>query len=313
MLWATVTSLEKFKQIMDRVSLKNRKSSLRGLISKAVVTACAAFGLVSHTAFPAAASPAQTRVIRSSLPVLGVTNEQLDGTVWLLVRDGTREGISKVGVGNGSAIISEAVSPDASAVAQSQNGALAIGTSNGSKSAVVLYNGSSGKYQATVPTPAAVIALAMGQSGATVYALEATKPKRTLFVFNQTHTGFSYRLPSNAVGVAPTNGGNDVWVLQSSGSLFEMSFFPLKVINRLKTSPASKLAISSDGDFVYLLKRSASGSDLTILSTIKDDTVSFSLKDGSNDIATSLQDGTIFDSIATESSTGLGVVNLSLP
>jgi len=241
--------------VTNSTSARSPRSTLR----RAAGTATLAGAVMAPIGFvaSAAASVAPTTIGRGA-PIISVSNVQADGTIWVLAGRGHNRTMTKVDVASGAFVTSESVSPQASAIAQSPNGEVALGTSNGPSSAVILYGGATGNYLGTVRVSGPVTALAMSPNGTKVYALEATKPNRTLFVFDQTHQGFPYQVGGDAVDVAPLNGGADIWILHADGTLAEMSFFPNEVVKSVSVGARAKsLAVSPDGNTLYVLAGAA--------------------------------------------------------
>ena len=289
----------------NSTSARSPRSTLR----RAAGTATLAGAVMAPIGFvaSAAASVAPTTIGRGA-PIISVSNVQADGTIWVLAGRGHNRTMTKVDVASGAFVTSESVSPQASAIAQSPNGEVALGTSNGPSSAVILYGGATGNYLGTVRVSGPVTALAMSPNGTKVYALEATKPNRTLFVFDQTHQGFPYQVGGDAVDVAPLNGGADIWILHADGTLAEMSFFPNEVVKSVSVGARAKsLAVSPDGNTLYVLAGAAGKAKQ--LSTFSPSgarlTGSVALPKGASDLALSVSGTTIY---AAESGTRSGIV-----
>ena len=273
------------------------------------IVAGIAFALTFLLSAPAAdAATVKERTIGSDAPVVSVSSSQTDGTVWALAERGALKEMYKVRVSTGSVITSDPVSSQASAIAQSPNGVLALGTSNGAASAVVLYSGASGSYTATVPIDSPAIDLAIGTGGFKCYVLEATRPDRTLFVFNQTHKGFSYQVGPNAIAIAPVNAGTDVWILQSNGFLEEMSLNPDRIVRKMEVGLKSEgLVASSNGRVLYVLAdtNSPKAKQIRLLSTTGRVTGVVLVPPGSRSLAVSPSGSNVFDAVAES---GIGAV-----
>jgi hypothetical protein len=262
--------------------------------------ALATLALVLSSASVAGA--AGTRTIGRGAPIISVSNEQTDGTIWILAGHGTSRTMTKLDVTSGAFVTSESVSPQASAIAQSPNGNLALGTSNGKSSAVVLYGGGTGNYLSTVQVPGPVTALAMGSTGEIVYVLEATKPDSTLFTFDHTHTGFAYKVGPKALDIAPVDAGAKVWILGPNGSMEEMSFFPNEIVKRVHVAKsADALAVSPDGNTLYVLAKGTSGQSEVIEVLNSGGTrssASLTVPAGSRQLAVSSDGSTMYDAVS---------------
>jgi hypothetical protein len=197
-----------------------------------------------------------SKTVSFDAPILSVSNSQYSGKFWVLSGNRGNKKISEIKSPSGTVGQTETVSAKATSIAQSPNGVLALGTSNGGSSAVVLYSGFNGGYVATVKVAAPVIALAVGATSQDVYVLEAGKSSETLFVFNQTYTGFSYKVDSDTVAIAPISSGADIWLLQDNGILKEMSFFPDLIVRSLNTrSRGYGLTIGNGDSLLYILEK----------------------------------------------------------
>jgi hypothetical protein len=222
-------------------------------------------GLVIVTAaviaVTAAGAATTTRTVARGAPVISVTSDQTDGSIWVLAGRGTARTMTKVDTATGAVVRRESVSPQAVAIAQSDNGVLVLGTANGTSSAVVLYGGATGSYLGTVRTAGPVLALAISADGIDVHVLEATPSQRTDFVFNtSTLHGFSYPVGADAVGVVPVPGAQDMWILRANGALYERAYYPTQILKTVAVGPKPRaVAISADGNTLYVLANAPSG------------------------------------------------------
>jgi hypothetical protein len=207
----------------------------------------------------------KSQQIKVANPILSLTNENASGNFWVLAKKGSKKIVYR---GNGiQAKIQgyENVSNDTSSIAQLSNGDLALGTANGRSSAVVLYSGTTGAYLSTIPVEAPAVALAASSNGKFVFVLEATKPKRTLFVFDQTHKGFSYLVSSKSIGIASIGTGSNVMILQSDGVLSELSLIPHKIVERVHLKHRSySVAVSQVNGLIYVLDSAKSSGSKSV-------------------------------------------------
>jgi DNA-binding beta-propeller fold protein YncE len=232
----------------------------RWAVASAALTIVTMAGIGVSGAEAGAAAP--TRSLARGAPVISVTGDQTDGSIWVLAGRGSARTMTKVDTATGAVVRKESVSPQAVAIAQSKSGVLVLGTANGTSSAVVLYGGATGSYLGTMRTAGPVLALAISADGTDVHALEATRGQRTDLAFNtSTLQGFSYPVGTDAIGVAPLPGGKDMWILRSSGSAYERPYFPNHIILKtvaVGTKPRAA-AISPDGNTLYVLANAPSG------------------------------------------------------
>lgn len=199
--------------------------------------------------------------IAQGAAIIGVTNEQTDGTIWVLSGSGSHRSMTKVDVTTGTVELRQSVSPQASSIAQGLNGGLVVGTANGRSSAVVLYDGANGAFLGAVPMHGSITNVAIAANGSITYAVEARGRSRMLETFDISRAGFPYHLSSTTVAVVPIVGGGAIWVLGSDSSLYKLHFFPLHVDSRLGGAAAHglSLTLSPNGFFLYVLEEQEPG------------------------------------------------------
>jgi len=210
------------------------------------------------------------REITFKAAVISLTNEGTANTFWVLEGYGPKRKLIDIKVATGQFTAMQNVSTKASAITQTANDDVALGTANGRASVVVIYGGAQDNFLATVPVSGSVIDLAASRTGRIIYALEATKPLRSLFVFDQTLKGFSYHVSDQTIAVAPADTATDVWLLQSDGTLEEWSLIPHELLKQINfRQGAYALAISSDPQVFYVLasKGSTTSRDIIVLNS----------------------------------------------
>jgi hypothetical protein len=174
--------------------------------------------------------------------------------VWVLTGNAVAKRITKVVVTTGAVQVTESVSRMATSIAQSANGQLILGTANGTSSAVVFYNGSTGAFSEAVRMAAPVLYLAISYAGDVKYAIEQFRHHRTLRAFDGSASGFSFPVAADAVGIAPVAMDADAWILGSGGSLDKLRFFPNAVTRHTAvTAGLRALAVCPAGDAFYVL------------------------------------------------------------
>jgi hypothetical protein len=236
-----------------------------GIAVVAAISSC-----VMATSLPASGSNIKASALRISQPVLSVADGQYSSNTWILTGKGKSKKLVEIDYNTGSFVTSESVNSNSDTIAESTTGDLAIGTAAGTRSSVSLYNGSNGAYLSTVEVKGPVQSLAMDSDGTFTYVLERTQPSKTLFVFNDTHTGFPYKVSPKTVSIEPTANGKDIWLLESDGAVEEMSFFPDRIVKRLSAKTHSfSFTLGEDGNALFILTSVglSSKKEVKILST----------------------------------------------
>jgi hypothetical protein len=254
---------------------------------------------------------ATTREIAVGHPVIAVTNEQSDGTIWVLAGLDDRKTISKVDVATGQVERRESVSSQAVSIAQSSIGGLVLGTANGTSSAVVLYGGDTGNYIGTIPMRAPVVNVSI--SGGYFDAIEAFRNHRTLWAFNIARKGFQYVLPSDAVASVPVIGATAVWVVRSSGSVYKLGLSPAHVEGRLLASTGVAISISPNGFVLYVLEDASKSKSASVeeFSPHGASPTRIKVPPGSVDIALSVDGSMLFDAVSTKHSGRIEMIPLA--
>jgi hypothetical protein len=245
--------------------------------------------------------------------VIAVTNEQADGSVWVLTGRTGHKTMSKIDVASGKVERIESVSGQATSIAQSSTGGLVLGTANGTSSAVVLYGGATGSFLGAVRMSAPIQNVAIASDGSVVYAVEAFRHHTTLQTFDISRKGFGFAMSSDAVGVIPIPGGSAVWVVRSNGSLYKFGFFPQRVENRIAAStPAARaLSLSPNGFSLYVLVSESTGhQEVRTFTPRGESRTVITVPSGSVDIANSADGSTLLDAVTRGGSGYVDVIPL---
>lgn len=220
------------------------------------IAGCGA-GSSSKSAAKQRHKPKRVQAVAAPAGLLSASAPQANGIAWVLAGSERVRTINEIQLSTGKQEHATGVSPDARAVTQSSTGLIALGLGTARAGAVELMNGSTGSLDATVPLSGPVIALAFGDDGTTLYALEGAGKVRAVSVIDTTTRKVerSIGLPSDAVSIVPTPDQRAIWSAQASGSIQETSVAGNKAITTFSAgAAATAIAISPDGNTLYVLK-----------------------------------------------------------
>ncbi len=181
--------------------------------------------------------------------------------MWVLAGSTQTKTLTQLDLSTKKTITIVPISKDATAVAQSSIGTVAVGVGTATSGAVELLNGTSGTVNATIPVGAPVKGLAFGADGVTLYVLNGTQSSSSITEINASNSQVITTIgsPKDAVGLYPDPQQKDVWTVQSTGNVQEISLQSGVAVGLTSLdSPGTALTISPTSGDVYVLKGSGS-------------------------------------------------------
>lgn len=204
------------------------------------------------------------------------------------------------------------VSNQAESVAESTSNVLAVGLAGTSSGAVQLFDGNTGDQITTIPVGAPAKAVAFGSAGM-VYVLNGSSSSTSVTIIDTAarHSAGSIATPLDAAGLAvdPLQGviytadGSKVDQLPLTKGQASASFST--------TDPGRSLALSSNGQFLYVLKGDPTIDNVGILKTATESMVTvISAAGNSVGIALSRDGSTLYDFVGTSSASNVQTIAL---
>lgn len=198
-----------------------------------------------------------TEIIPTPSNTLGGTAPEPNGTMWVVAGSPSSHGIYQVDLSRKKISGSVSVSNNATTIAESSTGLLALGISTATSGALEFLNGSSGALLTTVPVSGPVVSLAAGDDGVTFYALNGTNSAKSVAIINgQTDKVEStIPAPSDAVSVVPAPNENSVYVLEPNGVVSQLTTAGGHISTQFPIGHSGRaLAIGPNGNTLYVLK-----------------------------------------------------------
>lgn len=208
------------------------------------------------------------KIIPAPANTLGGTPPQTNGTLWVVAGNAKSHGIYQMDLSNRKVIGSLSVSNNATTIAESPTGLMALGVATSSTGAVQFRNGSSGALLATVPLSGPVAALAAGVDGTTFYALNGRPGNMAVAIINGKKDSVETSLPapSNAVGVVPAPNEQSVYVLQPNGVVTQIATTGGHIAAQFPIGHSGRaLAIGPGGNTLYVLKGQGSVRNVAVV------------------------------------------------
>ncbi len=171
---------------------------------------------------PPAAPAVPPRIVPASAGTISGTSPSTDGRVWVLAGTRRVKTLTEIRMSDGKVLDIAPADADATSVAQSVNGQLAVGLGTAKTGAVEICDGKSAAVVATIPLAGPATAVATGDDGTTGYVL--TGGDSVAVVSLQTHqVQKTIAVPHESVGVQPTPDQSSIYVLTRSGQINEIS------------------------------------------------------------------------------------------
>jgi DNA-binding beta-propeller fold protein YncE len=211
--------------------------------------------------------PAPRALVDGTAPLPG-------GVIWALYGNRSAMRLGRFAPSAGEKWHSVAVSPTATCVAGSSRGLLALGLARPTTGAVVFLDATTGRRIRSVAVRGPVRALAFGYGGKTLYVLDGTAASMevTRLSTSSFRVAGAVGVPRDPIGIVPDRSETAVWTLQRSGVLEETSLASGGTLAAFSTgNPAVAVAASPDGDRIYVLKRTATTMNVSIITSATED------------------------------------------
>lgn len=211
------------------------------------------------------------KVLPAPKELLSAGNPQPNGSIWVLSGSANVKTLTGIDLSDDKAFDSIGVSASASAVAQSPTGILALGLATAHTGAVELLNATTGAAEGSIAVGAPVRALAFGSNGVTLYVLNGNAASTSVTVIDTTSDKIVTSLgePLDAIGLVPDPSQSALWTVDRSGVVEQTSLSSGKPIAAFPMgNPGLAIAVSPDGGYLYVLKGTASGANIAVVSTV---------------------------------------------
>jgi hypothetical protein len=241
---------------------------------------------------------------------------QPNGTVWVLSGTAAVRTLTQVDLSSEKTSQSAGVSADATAVAQSSTGLLALGLGTSTTGAIDLMNGSSASITGTVPVGAPVRAVAFGADGVTLYVLDGTGSGASVTVINTSSEKVvsTIGVPADAIGLVPDPSQTSIWTVEQSGNAQQTSLQSTKPIQQLAIgAPGIAIALSPDGSTLFVLKGTQAISNIDVISTVTDNVERvIGAAAGSVGLVPSISGTTLYDVVGSPTFGNIQAISLAL-
>jgi hypothetical protein len=272
--------------------------------------ACGVFG---GSSTPKATFPPR-RIVPLPAGATSASTEQPDGTMWILAgSDGVRN-LRNLNVASGSLTNPVPVSSDAVAVSESSSGLLSLGLSTQSAGAVEIRSGSSGALLSTIPVGAPVQKVAAGSDGSSFYVLNGNAHSSSVTVLNAIDDRVDDEVPAplGTVAIVPTASEGSIYALHSGGTLSLIAVANGQVTSSFDVgSGATSLAISPDGNTMYVLRMLGSTAEVAVVDLQTESVVkTLPAPSGTTDIQLNPDGTSIYDVVDSPTSSNLQIYTL---
>jgi hypothetical protein len=188
--------------------------------------------------------------------------------MWLLAGSATVRTLVLLNLASGQLAAPVPESASAVAVAQTATGDVAVGLAAGTTGAVEIRQGAAAQLTRTVPVGAPVRAIVTGSDGTTLFVLNASATSASVAVIPDgaaAPTG-TLPVPSDADAIAAAPGDRFLYVAQPSGVITVVPTAPGQPSTSFATGTGARaLAVSSDGERLYVLKGTAGTDNVAVV------------------------------------------------
>ncbi|MGC9221005.1 MAG: YncE family protein [Solirubrobacteraceae bacterium] len=249
--------------------LVSRAAGGRAAAALGVIVAVSACG-GSSTGHHKVAAVKPDRTVALPAGTLSATAVQPNGYVWVLANNHRVATLTQMELSNGAKAATVPVSVNATAVAQSPTGAIALGLGTATSGAVQLLNPAA-LHPVAVLVGAPVKDLAYSVSGTDLYVLNGNATSTSVTVIN---TGAKRRVKSiglaqGTVAIVPNPTDTAIWSLTDTGTVTETSLTGkhLAMTSFSLRSRGIALALNPIGSTLYVLKGAAASPNVSVVDT----------------------------------------------
>jgi hypothetical protein len=209
------------------------------------------------------------QIFPTSPALIAAGQPQTDGDLWFLAGSPTTKVISEISLVTGKVARTIPVADDASAIAESATGTVAVGFSDAGGT-LQFRDGTTGEVVNTVTVAQPIKQIAAEGSTSNFFVLDGTVSATTVNAMsaNGAQVPGALGVPLDTVSIAVTADGANVYALESSGRVVEI---PEQTgTTRLASSSffvgrgAMAIALSDDGSTLFVLKTVKGGSNVGV-------------------------------------------------
>lgn len=251
------------------VGLTRRRTVLIGLAAAALsLTACSGNAPVKENS---SVSKLPQRILRAPGGLVSVTEPQTNGIMWMLAGKFSM-GLFEMDSSTGGMKGSISVSGDARSVAETSSGVIGLAVGTQRSGALELLS-STGKLTKTVALPAPAHQVVVGSDGTTFYVLTGTPTAASVTVVGSRAGRIldTVPMPSDAVSVVPDLRQTTLYALERNGLVDQIDITGGKVVAKFKAASrgdtGESIALSADGNTLYVLKTAAGTSNIAEVDT----------------------------------------------
>lgn len=274
-----------------------------------VLAALAAVLLSACTSSPSHGSDARetkpTKVIPGPAGLIAGTAPQLNGDLWVLAGTLGIRTLHQLDLTTDTFGPALPATGSATSLTQSSSTLLGLGLASSLTGAVEFVDGATGATISTVAVGGPVREVTAGSDGSTFYALDGSSHSATVSAVSSiTNTVKSViPVPGDTISIAVDPNQQRIYALESDGDVSIVSV-PGKVLSRFPVGSNPKtLALSGDGDTMYVLKGTANGTENVgvINVSLESQTKALPAPTGTTDIAVSSDGATLYAFVGTPS------------
>jgi hypothetical protein len=182
---------------------------------------------------------------------------------WVLAGTNGAMTMRSINLNTGALSAPIGVSGNASSIALTSNGLIALGLATPNTGAVELFSvANPGTPITTIPVSAPVLRVEPVSSGSAIYVLERINGAVSVQVISvgalklvQTAMGNAIPLPGDTLGMVPSADGNSIYIVQASGQAEQISMQTGSVEASFPVGVSAKdVTLSQNGQTIYVLK-----------------------------------------------------------
>lgn len=213
------------------------------------------------------------RILPAPAGLIAAGQPQAGDSMWLLAGSASVKTLSELDLSTGKITATLPASVDASSLAESAGGQIAIGLATPTGGALQIADPSTGSIVKTVPMPAQVRQIVIGPNGTDFFVVYGTKGALDVAIVTTASDTITAEVPvfSDAVSAVGTPDGTQLFVLGRSGTVEVVSVATRKVVGHFSVGPttaAVTIASSNDGATLYAMKTTASGCNIAVIDRV---------------------------------------------